>query len=259
MKKYCYVSLILAACLWQVSCGNVKVQDNTAMDSTNSIFTGTSIVREADRAMAAGEDVDEQEETVPEIVQENPVETETPDSNPVGTGEASNAATPTPKPTVAPAATATPAPTPTPTAAPTPMPEPTATPVPTPPPTATPVPTPEPTVTPPPAPAHEHNYVKDEYQSCPPWCEEDGYEVYICSGCGDKKVVTIPMLGHTTDRYVTKEDDGTTVYRCSRCHKEMERVTTPVSCEHQWVQTNDYEWGTYYNCILCGENKVEYK
>lgn len=265
IKSKLSVCLILAGSLVLASCGNVKsriIQQQMPTQIDGSIFVGTSIVRESDRAMAAGEDVDRQEETAPEIAQENPVETETLDSNPAGTGEASNAATPTPKP-------ATPTPTPKPTVTPTPTPTPnsTATPTPTPQPTVTPTPasTPQPTATttptttPTPAPVHEHSYVYDDYQSCPAWCEVDGKEVYICSVCGDQKTVTIPMVGHTTDRWVEKEDDGTTVYRCMRCFMVMERITTPTSCEHQWVQISDTDRHIYYNCILCGEHKAENK
>ncbi len=250
-KSKSAMCLILTGSLFIASCGNVAGQDNAAAKagSDSSIFVGTSIVREADRAMAQREDVDGKEETAPEIAQENPVETEAPDSNPAGTGEASNAPTPTPKPT------ATPPPTPGPTAMPTPAftPQPTAMPKPT----ATPTPNPTATPTPAPAPVHEHSYVYDDYQSLPAWCEVDGKEVYICSVCGDQKTVTIPMIGHTTDRLVEKENDGTTVYRCMRCFLIIERITTPTSCEHQWVQINDNEYFIYYNCILCGELKAE--
>ncbi len=66
--------------------------------------------------------------------------------------------------------------------------------------------------------APQHSYELDEVVE--PTCTEDGYEVYVCSGCGDSYTVTLEALGHDYEAVVTEPtctEDGYTTYTCTVC------------------------------------------
>lgn len=222
MKQKCVIAFAIMVMLPLASCGNVKKQDNAAAVSAGSIFTGTNIVREADREMTETQEVENKEPA---------------SSTQEGGGEAVNTPTPapesTPKPAATPTATpkpaVTPAPTETPTAAvtPAPTPEPAATPAPTPVSTATSAPTPVPQSTPAPASsgAHEHVWVQRERQ---PDCVWDGVRWEECTVCGEvQNVVQLPATGHIEGEPVTTVDGNTTItsWYCINCGTLMRKTT----------------------------------
>lgn len=217
MKQKCVIAFVIMAMLLLASCGNVKKQDNAAV-SAGSIFTGTNIVREADREMTETQEVENKEPA---------------SSTQEGGGEAVNTPTPapeaTPKPASTPTATPKPAVTPTPTETPAAAvtPVPTATPAPTPVPQSTPAPTPVPQSTPTPASsgAHEHVWVQRERQ---PDCVWDGVRWEECTVCGEvQNVVQLPATGHIEGEPVTTVEGNTTTtsWYCINCGTLMRKTT----------------------------------
>lgn len=66
---------------------------------------------------------------------------------------------------------------------------------------------------------HEHTYeVKETHDAS---CTEGGYEISVCTGCGEEMRKDFPALGHLLagNRHVS---DGKTVVTCARCREELE-------------------------------------
>lgn len=82
MKRKWNVIFIIIVMLSLTSCGNVKKEEDNTAESAGSIFTGTGIVREADRK--------------PEIQETGKIETQTQEDSQKDEEEAANTATPTP-------------------------------------------------------------------------------------------------------------------------------------------------------------------
>lgn len=216
MKQKCVIAFAIMVMLPLASCGNVKKQDNAAV-SAGSIFTGTNIVREADREMTETQEVENKEPA---------------SSTQEGGGEAVNTPTPapesSPKPAATPTATPKPAVTPAPTETPTPEPAatPVATPAATPVPQSTPAPTPVPQSTPESAPAaHEHVWEQREEL---PNCFRNGARWEVCTVCGAvQNEVQLPKTGHIEGEPETTVDGNTTItsWYCINCGTLMRKTT----------------------------------
>lgn len=220
MKRKWNIIFIIIVMLSLTSCGNVKKQDNAAA-SAGSIFTGTGIVREADRKPEIQETGNI--EPVPQPQEDSQKDEE----------ETANTATPTPQP----AATATPQPTPTPQPTATATPQPTATPTPQPTPTPVPQPTSEqpsssgttvsqPVSTPPPAPAVTHQHVWEQRESQPN-CFRNGARWEVCIECGAvQNEIQLPQLSHVEGEPEVHTEGETTVttWKCVNCGTVMRRV-----------------------------------
>lgn len=224
MKQKCVIAFAIMVMLPLASCGNVKKQDNAAV-SAGSIFTGTNIVREADREMTETQEVENKEPA--SSTQEGGREAvNTPTPAPESTPKPAATPTATPKPAV------TPAPTETPTAAvtPAPTPEPAATPVATPAATpaqqSTPAPTPAPQSTPESAPAtHEHAW---EQREVLPNCFRNGARWEVCTVCGAvQNEVQLPKTGHIEGEPETTVNGNTTTtsWYCINCRTLMRQTT----------------------------------
>lgn len=77
--------------------------------------------------------------------------------------------------------------------------------------------------------AHKHSMVLDT--SLKATCEEDGYEIYVCSECGYKELETIPATGHQKILLETSVASYTTYgfkeYICGECGKKIREDFEP--------------------------------
>jgi len=85
-------------------------------------------------------------------------------------------------------------------------------------------------------PPHEHDW---EFVSHTDYtCDEEGYDLYVCAGCGEEvKRVTDPASHRndlTSELDATCETEGKLIYLCSVCGEETV-VTTPA-LGHLWSE-----------------------
>ena len=113
-------------------------------------------------------------------------------------------------------------------------------------------------------PPHTHTYTPTVV---PPSCEEEGYTVYICSGCGDQYVdQTVAALGHD---YLELgiEDAACNQYQikrleCSICHQAHEQTLTIKGTIHSYISVVTYPDNvnggyTTHTCKNCFDSYVD--
>lgn len=122
------------------------------------------------------------------------------------------------------------------------------------------------TTTLPTEPGHVHDYVLTETVEAT--CENYGYAIYTCSGCGKQDIPyeeQVKPYGHNYGAGevidATCTADGGTCYTCSRCGKtEMRNVQTATghSLEYVLSVTASCESAGFdlYRCTVCGEEIV---
>lgn len=209
MKRKWNIIFIIIAMLSLTSCGNVKKQDNAAA-SAGSIFTGTGIVREADRKPEIQETGNiepvHQTQEGSQKDEEKTADTATPTPQP--------AATPTPRPAATSTPTATPQPTPTPTPQPaSEQPSSSDTTV------SQPVSTPQPT----PAATHQHVWEQREVE---PNCYRNGARWEVCIECGAvQNEIQLPQLSHVEGEpeVYTEGETTVTTWKCVNCGTVMRK------------------------------------
>lgn len=94
-------------------------------------------------------------------------------------------------------------------------------------------------------PAKGHSYPETPNEAHEPTCVEDGYEVRICTVCGDKQVEkTLDALGHVDSGYFYNENEHWKV--CSRCNEEYGRESHSFT---DWIKGEDGIWRRH--CEKC--------
>lgn len=94
-------------------------------------------------------------------------------------------------------------------------------------------------------PAKGHSYPETPNEVHEPTCVEDGYEVRICTVCGDKQVKkTSSALGHVDSEYLHNKDEHWKV--CSRCKEEYGRESHSFT---DWIKGEDGIWRRH--CEKC--------
>lgn len=90
-----------------------------------------------------------------------------------------------------------------------------------------------------------HSYPETPNETHEPTCVEDGYEVRICTVCGDKQVKkTSSALGHMDSEYLYNKDEHWKV--CSRCKEEYGRESHSFT---DWIKGEDGIWRRH--CEKC--------
>lgn len=111
-----------------------------------------------------------------------------------------------------------------------------------------------------------HSYTEAEIVE-EPTCEEEGLQEQTCLNCLETLETEIPALGHDYEfvKVVdsTCEDEGCSLYRCTRCGEEEERDMQEVK-EHTFDSGEITEEPTCieegektYTCTVCGYTKTE--
>lgn len=94
-------------------------------------------------------------------------------------------------------------------------------------------------------PAKGHSYPETPNEVHEPTCVEDGYEVRICTVCGDKQVKkTSSALGHVDSEYRHNKDEHWKA--CSRCKEEYGRESHSFT---DWIKGEDGIWRRH--CEKC--------
>lgn len=110
---------------------------------------------------------------------------------------------------------------------------------------------------------HTHKYEVSEEQAAT--CEEDGYNIYVCT-CGDSYKETKTALGHnyelTDTKAATCSEDGYVEYTCKNDSSHVNRVTLD-KLDHNYVES-DRKTATCtedgyveYTCHNCGDSYQE--
>ncbi len=95
-----------------------------------------------------------------------------------------------------------------------------------------------------------HSYPETPNETHEPTCVEDGYEVRICTVCGDKQVKkTSSALGHMDSKYLYNKDEHWKV--CSRCNKKYDRQSHVFT---DWIKGEDGIWRRH--CEKCPEEET---
>lgn len=98
-------------------------------------------------------------------------------------------------------------------------------------------------------PAKGHSYPETPNETHKPTCVDDGYEVRICTVCGDKQVKkTASALGHMDSEYLHNEDEHWKV--CSRCNEEYGRESHSFT---GWIKGEDGIWTRHCEKCLVDE------
>ena len=93
--------------------------------------------------------------------------------------------------------------------------------------------------------AKGHSYPETPNETHEHTCVEDGYEVRICTVCGDKQVKkTSNALGHKDSEYFYNEEEHWKV--CSRCKEEYGRESHSFT---DWIKGEDGIWRRH--CEKC--------
>lgn len=93
--------------------------------------------------------------------------------------------------------------------------------------------------------AKGHSYPETPNETHEHTCVEDGYEVRICTVCGDKQVKkTSNALGHEDSEYFYNEEEHWKV--CSRCKEEYGRESHSFT---DWIKGEDGIWRRH--CEKC--------
>ena len=108
----------------------------------------------------------------------------------------------------------------------------------------------------------DHKYANKSTQE--PTCTAPGYEVEVCTICGDKNLTNIPAKGHAFDKWIeqippTCTAEGKRIRCCSECGYVEEE--TLAAKEHQWStpeqRADEYGNKKYVSfCKHCGEEKI---
>lgn len=94
-------------------------------------------------------------------------------------------------------------------------------------------------------PAKGHSYPETPNEVHEPTCVEDGYEVRICTVCGDKQVEkTSNALGHVDSGYLHNENEHWKV--CLKCNEEYDRESHVFT---DWIEGEDRIWRRH--CEKC--------
>ena len=114
---------------------------------------------------------------------------------------------------------------------------------------------------------HTHNFAR-KIEECEPTCTEDGYAVYMCTGCEQTVTrVTESALGHDFDLQIdyfspTCTEDGYYVYECIRCGETENRTDENSAYGHtfdEYMYTVDptctEDGYDVYGCIRCAETE----
>ena len=96
--------------------------------------------------------------------------------------------------------------------------------------------------------------------SVPPYCIQEGYEVYNCTVCMEEKYVSLGMAPHKMEAGEhmdpTCTEPGFTVYQCVECWQYWETVEDAPALGHNWVQGTGPTVGSEFEyCDRCGETK----
>lgn len=87
-------------------------------------------------------------------------------------------------------------------------------------------------------PARGHSYPENPNEIHEPTCVDDGYEVRICTVCGERQVKkTAAALGHEDSVYRHNEDEHWKV--CPRCNEEYGRESHVFT---DWIKDEDGIW-----------------
>lgn len=93
--------------------------------------------------------------------------------------------------------------------------------------------------------AKGHSYPETPNETHEHTCVEDGYEVRICTVCGDKQVKkTSNALGHKDSEYFYNEEEHWKV--CSRCKEKYDRQSHVFT---DWIKVEDRIWSRH--CEKC--------
>lgn len=93
--------------------------------------------------------------------------------------------------------------------------------------------------------AKGHSYPETPNETHEHTCVEDGYEVRICTVCGDKQVKkTSNALGHEDSEYFYNEEEHWKV--CSRCNEKYDRQSHVFT---DWIKVEDRIWSRH--CEKC--------
>lgn len=99
-------------------------------------------------------------------------------------------------------------------------------------------------------PAKGHSYPETPNETHKPTCVEDGYEVRICTVCGDKQVKkTSSALGHMDSEYLHNKDEHWKV--CSICKEEYGRESHSFT---DWIKGEDGIWRRH--CEKCRKEET---
>lgn len=99
-------------------------------------------------------------------------------------------------------------------------------------------------------PAKGHSYPETPNETHKPTCVEDGYEVRICTVCGDKQFEkTFNALGHEDSEYFYNEEEHWKV--CSRCNEKYDRQSHVFT---DWIKGEDGIWRRH--CEKCPKEET---